>query len=161
MKRFLPIVVVLAVSACFAQEQAGAPESSRLDSYLETGMEVSGVRAPYYDDEGKLKVRLFGGHAKILDGGVADVSHLRIDVFEDGEIIMTVYAPQCFSQMVDKNGRKVLSVHSEGEVLIDMGQMTISGKGFRFTSEQNRFEILGDSKVLVKESARGMKGLGL
>ena len=46
-------------------------------------------------------------------------------------------------------------------MLIDMEQMTVSGRGFRFSSKENRFEIDHDSKVLVKESARRMDEVGL
>lgn len=137
------------------------PSASMLDEYMETGMEVSGVRAPYYDDEGNLLAQLYGGHAKILEGGVAEVTNLRIDVFQDGVISMTLFAPYCFTRMVEKEGKKTLVVDSDGEVLIAMEQMTIAGRGFRFTSEENKFEILHDSKVLVKDAMRDMGGLEL
>ena len=71
------------------------------DEYLETGMEVAGVRAPYYDDNGELKAQLYGGHAKVLEGGVADVTNLRIDVFQDGEVVMTIFPPRCFTKIDD------------------------------------------------------------
>jgi hypothetical protein len=135
--------------------------SSKLDEYMETGMEVAGIRAPYYDDEGNLKAQLYGGYAKVLEGGVADVTNLRIDVFQDRKVLMSVFAPQCFTKIAEEGGQKLLSVYSEGDVLIDMEQMTISGRGFRFSSKENRFEIDHDSKVLVKEPARQMKGVEL
>ncbi len=124
-------------------------------------MEVSGIRAPYYDETGELKAQLYGGHAKILEGGVAQIAHLRIDVFQDGAVFMTIYAPQCFTRMVEEAGKKRLEVYSEGDVLIELDQMTVSGRGFRFSSTENRFEILHDSKVLVKDSTGDIKGLAL
>ncbi|MEA2068025.1 MAG: hypothetical protein U9P12_02380 [Verrucomicrobiota bacterium] len=159
---FIHILAALFICgvAC-ARDAALVPSASKLDEYMETGMEVAGVRAPYYDDEGNLKAQLYGGYAKILEGGVADVTNLRIDVFQDRKVFMSVFAPQCFTKIVEEGGKKTLSVYSDGDVLIDMEQMTVSGRGFRFTSEENRFEILHDSKVLVRESARGMKGVEL
>ena len=74
---------------------------------------------------------------------------------------MTVFAPQCRTQVVDQGKAKILSVESDGDVLIEMKQMTITGRGFRYTSESNRFDILSEAKVLVKEAAQGMKGLEL
>lgn len=124
---------------------------------METGMEVEGVRAPYYDADGKLQAQLYGGHVKVLEGGMADITNLRIDVYEEDKVVMTIFAPQCFSKMIeDKSapGGEVLSVFSEGEVLIEMESITIFGRGFRFTSAENRFEILNDSKVLIKEDVR-------
>ena len=128
---------------------------------METGMEVGGVRAPYYDEAGNLKAELYGEHAKILEGGIAEVTNLRIDVFEDGAVFMTVFAPQCYTRVVEQGDDKFLSVESDGDVLIHMDQMTITGRGFLFTSEHNRFEILSEAKVLVKEAAQDMKGLDL
>lgn len=156
------MIAFLALPAV-AQDNPGAvPPASKLDEYMEAGMEVAGVRAPYYDDEGNRKAQLYGGYAKILDGGVADVTNLRIDVFQDRKVFMSIFAPRCFTKMEEgKDGKKMLSVYSEGDVLIDMEQMTVTGRGFRFTSTENKFEILHDSRVLVKESARDIQGVDL
>jgi hypothetical protein len=156
----LVAVLTLCSSVC-AQEAGNDQSPSKLDEYMETGMEVSGVRAPYYDEEGNLKAELYGEHAKILEGGVAEVTNIRIDVFEDGAVFMTVFAPKCYTRVVEQGGEKFLSVESDGDVLIDMEQMTIAGRGFLFTSENNRFEILSEAKVLVKEASQDMKGLEL
>ncbi len=144
---------LLVAAAAFAQD-AEVPSTSKLDEYMEAGMEVAGVRAPYYDENGELQARLYGGHAKVLEGGVAEVANLRIDVFQDQKVFATVFAPACFTKIVDVDGRNTLVVYSEGDVLLDMEEMTISGRGFRFSSENNQFEILHDSTVLVKASAR-------
>ena len=164
MKRLLFIVFAAAALVCRAQQPASEPLPSSLDTYMETGMEVEGVRAPYYDEEGNLQAQLYGGHVKVLEGDVADITKLRIDVYQDDVVVMTIFAPQCFSRMVEGDtsaDEEFLSVYSEGDVLIDMESITISGRGFRFTSDGNRFEILDDSKVLVKESARDVKGVAL
>lgn len=149
------IALVLVSAAVHAQE------SSVLDGYMEVGMEVSGVRAPFYDDEGNLQAQLYGGHVKIVEGGAAEVTNLRIDVFQKGEIVVTIFAPRCLTRMIETDGQRILAVDSEGEVLVNMEQMTIAGRGFRFTSEQNKFKILHDAKVLVKEGARNTRGLEL
>jgi hypothetical protein len=39
-------------------------------------------------------------------------------------------------------------------VLIESGLMTVAGRGFTWSAEAGRFEILHDSKVLVKEAAK-------
>lgn len=156
------LLAVLALCSGVCAQNAGNEASpSKLDEYMETGMEVAGVRAPYYDDGGNLKAELFGEHAKILEGGVAEVTNIRIDVFEEGAVFMTVFAPRCYTRVVERGADKFLSVESDGDVLIDMEQMTIAGRGFIFTSESNRFEILSEATVLVKEAAQDMKGLEL
>ena len=153
-------LLLLAITAG-AQTETNLPSASKFDEYMETGMEVSGVSAPYYNDDGELVARLHGGHAKILEGGRAEVTNLRIDVFQEGEVFATVFAPKCFTSVKEEGGQKTLEVVSEGDVLLDMEEMTISGRGFHFSSEDGRFEILEDAKVLVKESARDIEGIDL
>ncbi|NNJ69985.1 MAG: hypothetical protein HKP10_01700, partial [Kiritimatiellales bacterium] len=65
MKRLLITILSVAAMASMAQEPSGAPSASKLDDFMETGMEVEGVRAPYYDDEGNLQAQLYGGYAKV------------------------------------------------------------------------------------------------
>jgi len=154
-----PIVAFLLLCGiASAQDVSNAPVASRLDNYIETGMEVSGIRAPYYDEEGNLQAQLYGGYAKILEGGVADVTNIRIDVYDKGVVVMTLFAPQCLTRVVEKGAEKVLTVESEGDVLIEMEQISIIGRGFLFSSDSNRFEILSEPKVLVKESVRYAQG---
>ncbi len=140
---------------------AQEPAPSKMDQYFDAGMEVAGVRVPYYDEDGKLQAQLYGGGAKVLAGGKADVTNLRLDVYQDGAVAMTLFAPQCFTETVEEGGRSILVVYSDGDVLIEMEQMSICGKGFRFSSDTSRFEILDDAKVIVKESAKNMEGLTL
>ena len=157
MKPLLIYLSALLVAAAALAQDAEVPSTSKLDEYMEAGMEVAGVRAPYYDENGELKARLYGGHAKVLEGGLAEVTNLRVDVFEDQKVFATVFAPMCFTKIVEDDGRKTLVVYSEGDVLLDMEEMTISGRGFRFNSEDNNFEILHDSTVLLKASARNTR----
>ncbi len=162
MKQFLKsIIAAVLVLPVFAQDTA--PKSgSRLDEYLDADEPVSGIRIPYYDDDGNLQAQLYVGHAKMLENRTVEVTNLRIDVYQDGRVYVTIFAPKCFAQGIEKEGGKnILAAYSEGDVLLEMAEMTISGRGFKFTSEQNRFEILHDAKVLVKEGAEKMKGLGL
>ena len=121
-----------------------------------TGMEISGFRVPDYDDQGELRAQLYGEHAKVLGGGEVEISNLKIEMYRDGEVAMTVFSPHCFFNMETRQA------HSEGRVLIESGVMTIVGRGFTWSAEAGRFEILHDSKVLVKQAAKtGMKELEL
>jgi len=121
-----------------------------------TGMEISGFRVPDYDAQGELRAQLYGGHAKVLDGGEVEITNLKIEMYKDGKVAMTVFSPHCFFNMETRQAR------SEGRVLIESGLMTIIGRGFAWSAEAGRFEILHDSKVLVKQTAKAdMKELGL
>jgi hypothetical protein len=160
-KKALFILMAAIALMCRAEQPGGTASPSALAGYMDPGMEVVGVRSPYYDDEGVLQAQLYGEYAKVLEGGKADITNLRIDIYQDGEVTMTVFAPQCFTRVEESQGKKILTAHSDGIVLIEMEQMTISGRGFRFTSKNNRFEIMNDSKVLVRESFKNMKEISL
>jgi hypothetical protein len=112
------------------------------------GMEISGFRVPDYDDQGQLRAQLYGEHAKVLDKGVVEITNLKIEMYKDGKVAMTVFSPHCFFNMETRLAR------SEGRVLIESGLMTLVGRGFTWSAEAGRFEILHDSKVLVKEAAK-------
>jgi len=158
-KQFLISLMIFASFLCHAQEDGGS-SPSRFSEYMAPGMEVAGIRAPYYDDEGKLQAQLYGGFAKVMDGGVAEITNLRIDVYRDEEVAMVIFAPVCTSKIIedpDLPGKKVLSVTSDGDVLIELEEMSISGRGFRFTTGNNRLEILHESNVLVKAPFRAKK----
>jgi len=115
-------------------------------------MEVSGFRVPDYDDEGQLRAQLYGGYAKVLEGGLVEITNLKIEMYRDGKVAMTVFAPHCFFNTETRKAR------SEGRVLIESELMTVIGRGFTWSAEAGRFEILHDSKVLVKQGAQAGMG---
>jgi hypothetical protein len=155
------IILVSTVAACWcgAQEVTNTPSVSALDEFMETGMEVAGIHAPYYDDAGVLKAELFGEQAKVLADGTVDITNLRIDIYEDKQVTITVFAPQCYAVTGTTADGRGFSAHSDGDVLISLDQAMISGRGFRFSSEDSRFEILNDAKVLVQGVARRLQEL--
>ena len=131
--------------ACFGQmEEFGS------------GMEVSGFRVPDYDEQGELRAQLYGESAKVLEKGEVEITNLKIEMYKDGEVSMTVFSPHCFFNMESREA------HSAGRVLIESGLMTIVGRGFTWSSAAGRFEILHESTVLVKKAAQAeMKELEL
>ena len=138
-------VFLLFVGICFGQTQD-----------FGAGMEISGFRVPDYDEQGELRAQLYGEHAKVRAGGEVEITNLKIEMYKDGEVAMTVFSPHCFFNMETRKAR------SEGRVLIESGLMTIVGRGFAWSAEAGRFEILHDSKVLVKQAAKaGMKEIEL
>jgi hypothetical protein len=142
-KKLLFILVVAAALMCRAQDMG-------------TGMEISGFRVPDYDDQGQLRAQLYGEYAKVLEDGDVEITNLKIEMYKDGEVAMTLFAPHCFFNKDTRQAR------SDGDVLIDSGMMTVVGRGFTWSAEAGRFEIMHDSKVLLKETAQaGMKELEL
>jgi len=142
-KKLLFILMFAAVLVCRAQD-------------FGTGMEVSGFRVPDYDDQGQLRAQLYGEYAKVLEDREVEITNLKIEMYKDGEVAMTVFSPHCFFNMETRQAR------SEGRVLIESGLMTVVGRGFTWSAKAGRFEILHDSKVLVKQAAQAnMKELEL
>jgi len=120
------------------------------------GAIASGLRIPDYDDQGQLRAQLYGEHFKVLDTGEVEITNLKIEMYKDGEVAMTVFSPHCFFD------RDTHQARSDGDVLIESEMMTVIGRGFTWSAEAGRFEIMHDSKVLVKEVAQtGMKELEL
>lgn len=160
----LTLLSALALTVLCGIVSAQVPDVGRsvnLYDYFDSGDGIEGINVPYYDEDGELQARLFGGFAKLLDDEKVEVTNIRIDVYDEGRVIMTIYAPQCFTALDETDDEKVLSVYSGGDVLIEMEQMTVAGRGFRFSSAQNRFEILEDSRVLIKKGVREMEGVDL
>lgn len=119
-------------------------------------MEVSGFRVPDYDEQGKLRAQLFGEYAKVLEGGEVEITNLKIEIYKEGVVVMTIFSPHCFFNMETRRA------HSKGRVLIESDLMTVVGVGFTWSAEAGKFEILHESKVLVKKAAQGnLKGLEL
>ena len=142
MKKLLSILMVVAVLLVCRAQDMGA------------GMEVSGFRFPDYDENNVLRAQLYGGQAKVLEKGEIEITNLKIEMYKDGAVAMTVFAPHCFFNMESHEA------HSEGRVLIESGLMTVAGRGFTWSSKAGFFEILHESTVLVKETAKaGMKEL--
>lgn len=135
MKRLLFILMFAGV--CFGQTQD-----------IIVGTEISGFRFPDYDDEGQLRAQLYCEYAKVLSRAEVEITNLRIDMYREGEVVMTVFSPHCFFN------RDTRVARSQGRVLIESGLMTIVGRGFRWSAQAGRFEILHDSKVLVKQAAQ-------
>ncbi|MDZ8120075.1 hypothetical protein [Pontiella agarivorans] len=162
MKFTLQSALVLTVLCGIVSAQVpDVGNSVDLYDYFDSGDGIEGINVPYYGENGELQARIFGGYAKLLDNAKVEVKNIRIDVYDKGRVIMTIYAPQCFTTLDEAGDVKVLRVYSDGEVLIEMEQMTVAGRGFRFSSAQNRFEILEDSRVLIKKGAREMEGVDL
>ncbi len=155
------LIILLAVPAFVHAQVPDFGSSVNLYDYFDAGDGIEGINIPYYDDDNVLRAKLYGGYARLMEDEVVEVTDIRIDVYDDEQVIMTIYAPQCFAALEDTDGKKMLRIRSDGDVLIEMEQMSVVGKGFTFTSERNKFEILSYSRVFIRESARTMEGLEL
>jgi len=105
---------------------------------------VTGFRVPEYDENNNLKSQLFGDFAKVLPDGVIEITQLKIDFYQDGEVGMTVTAPKCIYHQ--KKG----IAESDSDVRISRENMVVTGTGFRWSNKEENFQILNDAKVVLR-----------
>ena len=118
-----------------------------------SGMEMGGFRVPDYDEKGGLRAQLYGVRAKMHDDGTVDITDLRIEIYQENQVSLTLYAPTCVYNTQTRVAQ------SDGKVLIDGSSVSVVGRGFVWVAGGGRFEILHDAKVLVKPDAKSeLKG---
>jgi len=125
----LAAAIVLLSVAAFAQE----------------GMELSGFRVPEYDGHGEMTSQLFGEYAKVLNGGDVEITGLRIEFYEAGEVVMEVASPGC---LFNRDTRQAVST---GEVTAVMEEVRIRGRGFELDGKTERVKILNDARVDIND----------
>jgi hypothetical protein len=115
------------------------------------GQTVTGFRVPDYDEENNLKSQLFGDFAKVLPDGVIEITGLKIDFYQEGEVGMTVTAPHC-----KYNQRRGLA-ESDSDVRIERENMVVTGIGFIWSGKEESFLIRQKAKVVLKDVRRHVK----
>ena len=137
--------VVLALALLAGVPARGAEEDE------EAVQTVTGFRVPEYDAQNNLKSQLFGAFAKVLPGGLIDITDLKMEFFQDGKLDMTVTAPQC---TYDQDGGVA---KSDAEVEIVRENMVVTGRGFSWEGKAQRFQILHEAKVVLKQARQRME----
>jgi hypothetical protein len=135
MSRVLRVAAFLVALAAQAQQK-------------DTAQTVTGFRVPDYDAEGHLKSELFGELARVLPDGVIEISQLKIDVYNKDRVDMTVTAPKCAYNQKDGLAK------SDSDVRISRENMVVTGVGFTWNGQSQRFEILNQAKVVLKDAHR-------
>ena len=139
------VIFLLLPFSVWAQESV-AP----VEPVMEKGMTVKGLRSPFYNAKGERVAELIGGRARMQSPEVADVEHLRIDLFEGAHQTAQLYAPRCQTKVDTVDGVKHLVAESDGWVLIVTDAFRMTGRGFRFDTRDERFEVLGEVKILAR-----------
>lgn len=111
------------------------------------GMEIYGFRVPDYDDDQVLRAQLYGAHAKVLEDGVVEITNLKIEMYQEGKVVMTIFSPHCFFN------RETKKAYSTDRVLMESDLMTVVGNGFSWDAAAGSFQVLHKSKVLIKKAA--------
>lgn len=119
---------------------------------------VTGFRVPTYDREGNLTSQVFGDRARILPNGLVDIVELRMEFYggEGGSstnrtVEMRISSPRCLYNRVTGNAT------SDAPVRISRDNMVVTGVGFQWFGDAQRFEIYSNAKVVLKDIKRGAK----
>lgn len=111
--------------------------------------EITDFRVPEFDANGVLKSEIFGDRALPLAGGdQIRITGLRIVMYKDKQVESTLTSSHCTVNRKDR------SAFSNAEVRITRGNVVITGKGFRWTSESQRIEILNNFHMVMVGQAK-------
>lgn len=116
-----------------------------LGAGAQQGMEVSDFRVPEYDDQGKMTSQIFGERAEIMGESIVKITSLRIELYEDEKVVMTVRSPLCFYD------QKKRTATSDEKVFADGERVKVRGRGFFVNAGEKTVRVLNDSEVTVQD----------
>jgi hypothetical protein len=105
--------------------------------------EIKDFRVPEFDANGVLKSEIYGDVAKPVSGDLIRITGLRIIMYKNQDVEATLTSEHCTVSRKDKN------VFSNADVKIVRGNVVITGKGFRWSSETQRIEILNEFHMVM------------
>ena len=98
---------------------------------------------PERDREGLLVWQLSGEHAKIRPDGKMDIEEMIVNTYRGSSIDWTLSTPRC---ILDRQSKEAVS---EADVRISNEKMEITGKGFHWLANENRFIIRSRVQVIL------------
>jgi len=108
----------------------GVAKSSRMSLPLVKGHESKGLKIPYVDTEGRLKMNFFIGVADKLDEDHVKVSDVRVETFgEDGGREMNITIPSGVLNVVTR-----MITGQEG-VVVERRDFQLTGRNFEFNMD--------------------------
>lgn len=119
---------------------------------------VSGFRVPGFNREGFMTSQLFGDTARLLPNGVVEIAELRLEFYAPDpaqpggrRVEMRITSPRCIYD------RATGTATSDAPVRIARDNMVVTGRGFRWSTADERLEIFSESKVVIRDLRRGFK----
>jgi hypothetical protein len=137
--RPLPLLLVLALVAVHAQ--------TPVDYDM-----VKNFKLPEYDEKtGDLKSVLHGAEAKVYrKTGISDMKEMRIEVYHNDKVETVVSSPGC-QYLMDKG-----QATSEEKIQITRSDMEVTGIGYKWERDAQRFEIRMKARVVLKNAKLDM-----
>ncbi len=138
----IAMAAVIAAAWCVLYSDAPAQQGGGQQT-------ISGFEVPEFDQDNRLRSRLFGDFARILPSGLVDITRMRIDFYDDDrEVEMRITAASC---LYDRSSRNATG---ESSVRIARENMIITGQGFTWLANEGKFEIHDDAKVVLQGALR-------
>jgi hypothetical protein len=113
------------------------------------GQAVRGFRLPEYNPDGTLRQNLFGETATLLEGGLLQLTGLKIEFFNHGVLSARATADECALDQANKRAASRTHIR----IVTDKG--ILSGDGFAWNGENEQFQIFENVRVVIDSSAEG------
>ncbi len=108
-----------------------------------TSGELTKFTIPERNREGVLIWQLTGDRAKIRPDGKMEIETLQVNTYRGTNVDWTLSTPEC---ILDRQSREAVS---EAEVFISNKGTEITGKGFHWLANENRFIIRSRVQVII------------
>lgn len=141
MKRSTPFPFALLAAALLA---LAAPLPARAQL---AGQAVKGFRLPEYNPDGTLRQNLFGETATLLEGGLLQLTGLKIEFFNHGVLSARATADECALDQANKRAASRTHIR----IVTDKG--ILSGDGFAWNGENEQFQIFENVRVVIDSSS--------
>ena len=115
----------------------------------ESTMSVKGMRSPFYNEKSELIAELIGGRAFLLSSEFVNIEHVRINFYSEKKEITQLYTPNCKARISVVDGRKQIIVESDEWVVLKNDIVKVIGRGFKFDTQNEYFEIRNDVKIIA------------
>lgn len=131
---------IFAVAVLAAAGLAGVP---RVSGQMPKGT-VSGFRYPDYDPNGVLRSLVLGESAKVLNESKVEIAALQLEIYRADKVETRVTSPFCVFNPQTRAAR------SESSIRIVRENLTITGEGFSWEPEAQRFVIENKARVVIQ-----------
>jgi hypothetical protein len=114
---------------------------------MQAGMTFYGLQSPIYTPQGKQIAQVTSGKASMRNATSADVEHLLVEFYQEGELSLRLYTPVALLQFIEHDQRRSVRIESDTVVLIESTQATLYGHGFIFDAEKMNLVIQSEAKL--------------
>ncbi|MFA5191152.1 MAG: hypothetical protein WC740_10515 [Verrucomicrobiia bacterium] len=143
MRRRLVMLAAMAALVGHAQTNAPVMRPATSTSPTDAGT-LQGFTVPEYNADGQLVWQMFGESARVeLVGGKVEVRGMRLELYQKGSLDATMRSPVCLFDRTSK------TASSDEAVEIVSTNMTVTGKGFEWNSNDSRMRIRSDATMTI------------